>query len=168
MKAVTRLTKTNEFCWSQQRARGLGQLSTFCKKYMATIHGKQIVISCMITFYYYKIAFCYNASRININNAYDQCSYMSYRIKVYCLQVRCKKCYGQKENCQNEVCHLILSTVYCVIFLIYLTHFVCQQHIGLNIDDETKTKKDCKIFFRLKIYSRSQFSVILKNLLYFL
>ena len=29
-----------------------------------------------------------------------------------------KKCYGQKENSRSKVCHLILSNVYCVIFLI--------------------------------------------------
>ena len=69
LKAVTRLTKTNEFCWYRQRARYVGQSSNFCKKSMTLIHRKQIVISCWIAIYYYKITFCYNVLHINIDNA---------------------------------------------------------------------------------------------------
>ena len=70
------------------------------------IYGKQIVISCLIAFYYNKIVFRYDASRINIDNANDQCSE---RNKVYSLLAgpMPKESYGQKENSKSKVCCLI-------------------------------------------------------------
>ena len=67
--------------------------------------------------------------------------------KVNALMVlRCTACrYGEKKCkkkiSRSKVCHLILSNVYCVIFLIQLTDFACQKLIGKNMDGENKTKK---------------------------
>ena len=46
-----------------------------------------------------------------------------------------------KRGSRIKVCYLISSTVYCVIFLIQITDFACQQHIGVKIDEKNKTKK---------------------------
>ena len=52
------------------------------------------------------------------------------------------------------MCHLISSIVYYVIFLNLLTNFARQQHVGVNIDHENKTKKkrSQNIFYAKNIF----------------
>ena len=62
-------------------------------------------------------------------------------LKAYCLFAGpAQKKLWAKKNSRSKVCYFILSAIYCVIFLIQLTDFACQQHSGVNIDHKNKTK----------------------------